>query len=320
MTTSISAASVDAAGNISSCIHLTDYRHNTIPPADPVFSETIPVSPTNQTMTPLVLGYPSENTNMLNFFLDAECLVPIGSGNAVDFEQTGVQVTVPSNTNSSIYVTAQDLEGNNSECLFLASYFHSVVPANNVGFSLAFPASPTRVTANPYIVGSADSTIVSVGIYSDASCSTLLGSGLRISFVTAGIQVAIPTDATTELFAKATNVYGNASTCSSLTFYTHTTQAPLAPVLGAVTPASPNNVTNQPVLTGDSFQNPASPLPATRVVFYDSGACVANIGEGTPGEFSSTGIRNHIARERSFDCLFQKLRCSLQFKCMYICR
>lgn len=315
-TTDIYAASADAAGNISSCTLLTSYRHNTIPPQPPVYSNTIPTSPTNITTTPLVLGAPSEYTVSLDFYNDENCLNHIGTGTANELETTGIQVTATGNAMTSIYVTATDEEGNTSECSFMASYSHSTTPAPNPGFSLAFPSSPTKVTANPYIIGTAHATIVSVNIYSDSLCTTQLGTGSRSAFVTSGIQIAVPTNATTQLYAVAYDIYGNPSSCGSLTSYTHTNLPPLAPTLTSVTPVPPNNVTNMPVIVGNSFQNPGSPIPANRVVFYDSDTCVANIGEGTPTTLSSTGIQITTAENatttvyaRSFDAAFNASDC-----------
>lgn len=315
-TTAIYATSVDAAGNASTCTLLTNYRHNTIPPASPIFLDTDPMSPNNFSTTPKLLGMPADLTKILHFFSDENCAVSIGNGLAVNFETPGIQVTVPANTISSIYATAEDEEGNQSECAFLASYAHSNIPATNVAFSMAFPASPTRVTDKPYLIGTADATIVTVEIFSDALCTNLIGSGSRASFLSAGIVTTVPSNATTQLYAKSTNIYGNFSTCSPLTTYTHANLPPLAPVMSSITPTSPNRISSQPVLQGSSSQNPASPLAPNRVIFYDSAGCVSNIGEGTPGDFGGSGIQvtlpeNAVSQiyARSFDAAFNGSAC-----------
>jgi hypothetical protein len=61
----------------------------------------------------------------------------------------------------------------------------------------------------------ADGSTNSITIYSDASCTTSRGNGSPSAFVSPGIQVTVPQNAVTTLYAGSVNAYGIPSLCSS---------------------------------------------------------------------------------------------------------
>lgn len=291
--TMISAVSVDAAGNTSPCTYFTLYKHNTIPPDPPVYNVTNPISPNNRSTTPLVLGAASATSVTINLFSDSDCTVQIGTGPAGDFTSPGIQATVPSNANTVIYANAVDPEGNISACTSLISYEHSTVPAPAPGFLLANPASPTRLTQSPWIVGTASSIVSTVELYSDNACSasSFLGRGSRSTFTTAGIQIVVNPNTLTPIYGLSYDKFGNNSACTLLTNYIHNTIPPFDPIFSASSPASPNNTSSTPMLTGTITTDPTNILPVSQVKFFDSLLCLSQIGAGTPTDFMTGGIQ-----------------------------
>lgn len=316
-TNSIYARTIDAAGNISACVYLTDYRHNTIPPDPPIFNTSIPASPTNVTSSPLMLGTAAPNTTELRFYTNDTCTVQVGSGSATDLETVGITVNLLPNTVSQIYVTAHDLEGNIGACSGFTSFAHSTNPAPVPVFSVSYPVSPSRVSTTPSLLGTAPSSVTHVTLFSDVACTTQLATGTRGALATVGIYVTLPANMTSDVYARSLDIYGNSSPCVLFTSYTHTNLAPMDPAFTSVTPLSPNNVSYTPTLFGSSMANMASPLAPIRVSFYDSSACVIKLGEGTPAQFSSTGISITVAADtpntiyaRAFDAAGNMSQCT----------
>jgi CSLREA domain-containing protein len=81
------------------------------------------------------------------------------------------------------------------------------------------PASPSTTITTPKVLGGTDDALfegaTKVTIYSDSSCGTALNTGTAATFAAPGIQVTVPQNATTDLFANAVNEYGIPSPCSS---------------------------------------------------------------------------------------------------------
>lgn len=317
-TTGIYAKNYDAAGNGSSCVYMMDYKHNTIPPSAPTFLGTTPLSPSNGTTNPLVYGTASVFTVSLNFYSDEFCANFSGSGSQTVFESPGLTATLSANTNNTIYTRVYDIEGNESDCNFLGTYDHSNSPAPAPGFLFSFPTSPNRTSTNPFIVGTADSVISSLEIFDDNTCANSLGSGSRPAFVASGIQISVPANSTTDLHAISTDVYGNISVCTYLAQYIHNTVPPLDPTFLSIAPATPNNLSYSPTISGAALANPGSQLSPNEVEFYDSGVCVNKLGEDTPANFAGSGVgintyRNAVTNvyARSFDAAGNASNCTL---------
>gem|GEM_PF-2790267 len=316
--TNIYARAYDQAGNDSSCVLMTNFVHNNIPPSAPLFINSDPPSPTNGTLTPLVRGNAADRTVSLNFYKDALCNGPlIGSGSRAQYEGGGITVNVDPNTNTAIYVSVSDIEGNFSECTFHAPYDHSSAAAPDPGYFRTFPDSPTRASNNPAVIGTADNLIETVVVYDDNTCTNSLGAGTRGQFISSGLNISVPFNSTTNLHAQSTDIYGNLSSCAFLATFVHNTVLPTDPTFTAVTPLSPNNSSFTPVITGTALINPASELPPIEVSFYDSPACVSKVGEGTPAEFSGAGITLNLAQNnesfvyaRVFDAAGNRTPCT----------
>lgn len=293
--TTIYAQALDAAGNPSACTYFLDYKHNTIPPDLPVLNSTDPISPNNISPNPLLNGNASVTTTQLHFYSDELCTGSIGSGTAEDFNNAGIRVytpTVPNSVNiTQIFVQAEDEEGNLSECSQIGSYGFSTAKAPVPSFSQFFPASPSRLSNQPVIFGSAPVSVSLVQLFGDPACTTLLGSANRAVFGTQGITANLPPNATTDIYATSVDVYGNSSDCVYFTTFTHDTIPPQAPTFLSTSPLSPNNTSSNPLIKGNVVTSiPGKPLATSKILFYDSLLCITQISVGVPSDYVSTGI------------------------------
>ncbi|MCB0415291.1 MAG: hypothetical protein KDD50_13225, partial [Bdellovibrionales bacterium] len=292
-TTMIYAKAFDSSGNASQCVYMTSYKHNTFAPNAPTFLSTSPNSPTNVTANPTIKGNVALYTHSLKFYDDEYCTNLVGQGTPSEYENGGISLTLQENFNNNIYVTVSDIEGNNSECVFHASYEHSNVPAPDISFNFSFPLSPTNASNQPYMMGTADPSIVDVVFYNDSSCSLSIGSGLRGQLISSGILVTVPVNSTTDIYAIARDEFNNYSTCHFFKTFIHNTINPNPPVYSSVSPVTPNASSITPLVKGTASTPGASQLPPYEVSFYDSSACANKIGESAASQF--TGVGTQIA-------------------------
>jgi fibronectin type 3 domain-containing protein len=316
--TSIYAANIDAAGNMSACTLMTTYINDTIPPEAPVFGATVPASPNNQSITPFVQGNVDVSTVSVELFKDDVCSQMVGSGSASVFPDPGIQVSLTGNATTTVYAHSIDEAGNVSDCAALTNYAHSTQPASPPGFFQTVPASPSRVSYTPYIVGTASNTVARVTLYGDNVCTIMLGTATKSNFVTIGIQATVPQNVQTSIYAISQDVYGNVSNCTFLTNYIHDTIVPFDPVFTSLSPLSPNNQSITPVIKGSITVDPSNVLPVTTVNLYDSFLCLNRIGTGTPAGLAGAGIQASVGQNtetsiyaRSFDAAGNMSNCTL---------
>lgn len=299
-TTGIYAQDIDAAGNTSACTHLYDFINDAVAPNAPVFGATNPTSPNNSTTTPLVIlvsgtfqtGSLGLAPVSVNLFSDVACTASIGSGTSVAFSGAGIPATVQLNTTNYIYATSVDSIGNTSACTFITTFENSTVVAPSPVFDSTSPASPSNSVRTPLIAGSVPPSVVRVQLYLDSACATSVVTGNRISFE-GGLQITVPANVSTAVYARATDKYGNLSPCTYLTNYIYNTVKPSAPAYVSATPASPENTTLHPVIKGSvsPLTAPSSVLPATSIIFFDSATCANQITTGTIAQFTGGGIQ-----------------------------
>lgn len=100
------------------------------------------------------------------------------------------------------------------------------------GTAVATPASPNASTT-PMITGAAASAdTASVGLFSNAGCTSQIGTGTRAEFLVGGITATVSSSATTTIYGKTTDTAGNASACTSLLSYTNVAAAGIAALYG----------------------------------------------------------------------------------------
>lgn len=281
----IYAIAADAFGKSSECVLLTRFLHDSNGPNPPVYVSTAPVSPSGASTTPLIKGSVSMETQTVSIYTDASCTVVAASGTAEDFRTTGIQVTAAPNTSTSYYAIAVDDKMVPSDCTFLTIFTHDAVAPGSPIFATITPVSPSKTTLVPRIAGTASSDTQQVRLFSNAACTTMIGSGTKAVFEGAGIPAGVQPNETTAIYAVALDAAGNLSACSQLTSFEHDTIPPDPPVFGVSIPASPNNQSTTPLLQGTSDIN------AVNVRVYNDENCTSLIGSGSTTAFESPGIQ-----------------------------
>jgi hypothetical protein len=210
--TTLYAQAVDAAGNKSPCSAPFKYIEDSTAPAAPVLSSTSPASP-GKSIHPHVIGS-AETGSTVRLFKSPDCTgTPAASGKPAALASTGIAVTVPANSTTSLSATATDKAGNVSACSASLDYAEDSTPPAAPVISGSNPASPGQSTT-PQIFGSAEAGST-VNLY-EGPCSTApVGSGTAAGFSSPGITATVPASATTTFHAKAVDAAGNSSTCSA---------------------------------------------------------------------------------------------------------
>ena len=283
-TTTVYVKAFDAAGNPSACAALTTYTHDAIGPEAPALVSTNPSSPSKTSTTPTIRGTSTADTVSLTLYDNPGCTTSIGAGTKALFESTGITATITANTGTAIFAKAFDSAGNSSGCTSLTTYVHDNVPPGNPVFSNTTPASPSNSSTTPAVKGTASVDTVNLGLYSNAGCTTSIGSGTKALFEDAGITASVSTNATTAIYANAFDAATNESGCVLLTNYTHNSIAPDNPSFTSTNPASPSKTSTSPAVIGTTSAGTVT------VTLYDDSGCSNSIGSGTKAQFEGAGI------------------------------
>ncbi|MFO0750776.1 MAG: Ig-like domain-containing protein [Myxococcota bacterium] len=250
--TTFYGTATDSAGNVSACSpDGIEYIHDDQDPAPPVLEGTDPASPGNTT-TPDVYGS-AEPFALVRLYLGQDCTgFLIGEVTADALGDWDVTVAVAANATTYIYGRATDLAGRASACSAVPlEYTHDgIAPAAPVVYGTQ-PESPST-NRRPYVIGVAEGD-ATVTLWLDDACSVLAGgAGQAAGDGTFAVVTDVAANATSEIWATATDAAGNTSACSvSSTLYTHDDQPPAAPTVILTRPESPSSVLT-PVVFGTS--------------------------------------------------------------------
>jgi hypothetical protein len=224
-TTAFSATAVDAAGNVSSCATSINYTHDNVAPPTPVITATNPVSPSNSSTSPQVIGTTSDAGLTVNVYTNASCTgSPLATGTSTASGSTGifsVAATAASNATTTFYVAVRDAAGNASGCSAGFAYTHDNRAPGTPTLTGFTPASPSTTTANAVVVGNNSDMTAAVYIYPSANCTGTPYNPLGTVVATNPFSIAFtPTTlGCTPVSARAIDPAGNQSPCSnSLTF------------------------------------------------------------------------------------------------------
>jgi len=179
-------------------------------PSAPSNLTTVPPSPSFENL-PNVSGNTDPGTTV-RLWSDAACTQLLASGSAESFSTSGIPVEVPENTITNIYADATDgVEDSGCSTKFV-TYVEDSIP----------PESPTdlatvefcRVNHNtPEITGQAPAG-TTITLYRGSLCSSFLGTGTSEQFSGDGIEIFVPENQLTSIFATARDEAGNESACS----------------------------------------------------------------------------------------------------------
>jgi hypothetical protein len=289
-------AKATGPGGTSACSISTVHYNEVTPPA-PVAPTALTVSPASGSNdnAPLISGTTGANTDTVQLYTDSSCTTPIGTSTAVaTFNSPGIQVSVADNSSTDFYAIATG-PGGDSPCSTATVHYAEVTPA---------PAAPTSLTVSPAsgsdensptISGTTGADTDTVQLYTDSSCTTLIGTSTAVgTFNSPGIQVSVADNSSTDFYAIATGPGGD-SPCSTDTVHYDEVTAPVAPTVLAVTPVSGSN-NNSPKIAGTVDANTAT------VQLYTDATCTTEIG--TPSlaaTFTGTGIPVTVADNSSTD-------------------
>ncbi|KHD89759.1 MAG: hypothetical protein OM95_01415 [Bdellovibrio sp. ArHS] len=224
----LSAWLKDGAGNISPRVGSNTVILDTVAPGVPSSPILNPVSG-SASLTPFLRGTADLDTANIALFSDSACSQGIGYGTKTVFEAIGIQINVTANATTQIFSKTYDFAGNVSGCNSFATYTHAAAPAGGGSLSLGLisiaPTSPGSSTA-PVLVGWASTDVANVQFYSDSSCSTLLKTDPKSTFVGAGSSLTVSANANTMIFAKGIDASSSASPCTFLTQYRNDSVSP----------------------------------------------------------------------------------------------
>lgn len=236
----------------------------------PTLSSFSPVSPSNSN-TPNVIGT-TEAGATVSLFADAGCSLPLGSGSANGSGSFSVGITVPSDTTTNVFGQITDLAGNSSTCSATSiAYLEDSQPPNVPNLTSVAPNGPAN-NNSPVINGSADAN-TTVLFFSNAACSTQIGSGSSDGAGTIAYNLSVADNTTTTIYAATQDQAGNVSACSS-TFVTYIEDS-IGPAINltSTTPIGPAN-NNNPMVNGTTDPN-------TSFTLYSDSACTTSIATGT---------------------------------------
>jgi fibronectin type 3 domain-containing protein len=230
---------VDKYGNTTACLEFTNFIHTDRTPLAPAFDSFDPNPPNNITTTPLVFGTANNNilsvlpTSKIAFYDNSLCFNKIGEDVIENFRipaATGVQISTPANSTTSIYAKAFDDADNESACTFMSDYTHNIIPPGQPSFVSASPASPSY-SRPTYVKGTiASSTsplpVEAVDIFSDSGCTNLLTTGTPSVFLSSGILISAPANTTSAIHAQTRDSIGNKSTCRLMINFKHDDEGP----------------------------------------------------------------------------------------------
>ena len=286
-TTQLAARTSDASGNDSSCSGSFPYTEDSTGPAAPAITDTDPDSPSSDN-NPEVKGTTGAGSpTTVKLYTNASCTgSPAATGTPTQFAGAGITVAVPANLTTQLAARTSDASGNDSTCSAAFPYTEDSTGAAAPAITDTDPDSPSSDN-NPEVKGTTGAgSPTTVKLYTNSSCSgSPAATGTPTQFAGAGITVAVPANATTQLAARTSDASGNDSTCSSAFPYVEDSTAPATPAITDTDPDSPSS-DNNPEVKGTTGSG--SP---TAVELYANGSCSGSpVATGTPTQFGGAGI------------------------------
>src|SRR3954449_8413418 len=250
-------AKATGPGGTSACSTSTVHYQEVTPPAPaaPTGLMVSPVSGSNDN-NPSISGTADANTTSVQLYTDSSCSTPTGeSADVVTFTGIGIQVGVTDNSSTDFYAIATG-PGGDSPCSTATVHYNEVTPAPAAPTSLAVSPASGSDDNNPTISGTTGADTDTVQLYTDATCTTPIGtSGAAGTFNSPGIQVAVADNSSTDFYAKATGPGGTSACSTSTVHYNEVTPpAPVAPTGLMVSPVSGSNY-NAPFIGGTADGN-----------------------------------------------------------------
>lgn len=199
---------------------------NTVPGA-PSISATSP-SVRGATLSPTLSGT-AEAGSTVRIYTNSTCTGTVaGTGTASSTGSFTLTASALANTTTTFYARATDAAGNASPCSSGRSYTHDGIAPTAPVLTGTNPVSPGTST-QPGFQGTAEPG-ATVRLYTTSTCSgTVAASGTADSGGAFTLPVTVAANATTTVYASATDAVGNLSPCSTGLAYTHQDAPPSTP-------------------------------------------------------------------------------------------
>jgi subtilase family serine protease len=198
------------------------------PPSAPSLTSTSP-NVSGNTTTPVLFGG-TEAGATVHIYTDSACTGAV-VGSATGSSTSGsfsVSVTAQANATTTFYARATDAAGNVSSCSVGRGYTHDGVAPTVPVLTGTNPVSPGTST-QPAFQGTAEPG-ATVRLYTTSTCTgTVAASGTVGTTGAFSLLVTVAANATTTVYAAATDAVGNVSACSTGLDYTHQDPAPITP-------------------------------------------------------------------------------------------
>ncbi len=273
-TTNLRVTATDTAGNASACSALRSYTEDSTPPDTQI--DTSPPDPS------------SDNTGDFEFSstlggISFQCRVDTASFTACSSPHATAALSDGSHT---FEVRAVDAANNVDRFPSLYTWTVDTVPVAAPTISDTDPNSPANDN-EPEVKGSGAEANSTVRLYSNRSCTTLIGSGSAADFNGAtGITATVPGDQTTNMWVTATDLANVVSGCTLGFSYTEDSTGPTPPTINDTNPDSPAN-DNLPEVRGTGAEAGST----VRIYNNANRSCTNLVGTGSAAEFSgATGI------------------------------
>lgn len=276
----------DSSGAIASSAESNTIELDRVAPAVPSSPSTTPASP-NSSLTPLLKGISSSDTNQLFFYSESTCILMIGYGNRTAFSSSGISLSVSPLATTNVYAIAQDLAGNSSSCTLVTSYQNIAAAGGGgatippVGISLELTsANPSKVNA---IGIKLNASYQSADQYCILENSTIVGTCTWLPLPFPSTFNVSNGDGNKVLSVFLRDPTGNIS---------NRVDGPVI-ILDKTAPASPSGISSSPGSPSNSttpFIKGIVDTDTVGVYLYDAPGCAIPLGYGSDVSFSTSGI------------------------------
>lgn len=226
-TTTLYAAATDAAGNVSTCSAVFNYRHDNIAPNPPIVTGTNPF-PLGNNATPSVLGTVDETGLRVRVYKTADCSGTIlREVTNAPLSWTAATVAADRNTTTVFRARAVDAANNVSACSTTsASYLHDDLAPNAPTDLATNPPRWSNTVSTPTVSGNAEANgTVTVWLSANCTGTSFTTTASAIGAFSVVVNVG-GNNIDTAITATVTDASGNVSSCSQAINYRWDTVAP----------------------------------------------------------------------------------------------
>lgn len=295
----IHVQAIDSAGNESTVAHISAIIDNTAPISPSSLSLSSPSSSPGNDSTPAIQVNGVVATDTVRLYTDSSCNTMVGS-----VVSSGTTAVITSSALSSgshtFYATSTDIAGNDSACSSSSVTYvlDNTAPTSPSGWTLSSPTDGAISNDTTPVIsasGLASENGSTASVFSDSSCSTLLGSetisggSFTINSVTYASDGS--DDGVKTFYGRITDAAGNSSSCVNTSLdYTLDTQAPPSPSGWTLSSPGSGSTSNDytPVVSATGLTGLNG---GTASVYSDSG-CAVLVGSATvsSGAFNVSNI------------------------------